>query len=59
MTSLCRARISGLRFQVRAAVMAVPLPGLPPGITIEPGRIEVQFTSARDAVQRCLPWQRR
>ena len=32
--------------------MAMPLSGLPPGITIEPGRLEVQFTSARDAVQR-------
>ena len=51
-TSLRRARIAGLRVRVPASVMAMPLSGLPPGITIEPGRIEVQFTSARDAVQR-------
>jgi hypothetical protein len=50
--SLRRARIAGLRVRVPASVMAMPLSGLPPGITIEPGRIEVQFTSARDAVQR-------
>jgi hypothetical protein len=53
-TSLRRARIAGLRVRVPASVMAMPLAGLPPGITIEPRRIEVQFTSARDAVQRLL-----
>ena len=51
-TSLRRARMAGLRVRVPASVMAMPLSGLPPGIIIEPGRIEVQFTSAQDAVQR-------
>ena len=50
--SLRRARIAGLRVRVPASVIATPLSGLPPGIAIEPGRIEVPFTSARDAVQR-------
>jgi hypothetical protein len=37
---------------VAADVLNVKLAGLPAGVTVELGRIEVQFTGAREAVAR-------
>jgi len=51
-TTLRQARISGIRVAVPAAVLDVRLPGLPAGVTVGPGRIEVQFHGAREAVAR-------
>jgi hypothetical protein len=51
-TTLRQARIAGIRIAVPAAVLDVRLPGLPAGVTVAPGRIEVQFDGAREAVAR-------
>jgi len=50
--TLRRARITGIRIPVPSAVLGVRLAGLPAGVTVAPGRIEVQFTGAREAVAR-------
>ena len=50
--TLRRARITGIRIPVPSAVLGVRLAGLPAGVTVEPGRIEVQFRGAREAVAR-------
>lgn len=52
MASLRQARLSGIRVRMPAAVMSAKLSGLPDGVTVEPGRIEVRFTDAREAVGR-------
>jgi hypothetical protein len=51
-TTLRQARIAGLRVPVPSAVLELRLAGLPAGVTIAPGRIEVQFDGAREAVAR-------
>jgi hypothetical protein len=50
--ALHQARISGIRARVPASVMSLRLAGLPDGVTVEPGRIEVRFTGAKEAVGR-------
>ena len=65
---IIRTAIAGIRVKVPADVFSVRLAGLPDGVTVEPGRIEVTFTGARgkailrysgltatDAVGRTLP----
>ena len=51
-TTLRQARLSGIRVSVPATTLATKLAGLPPGVTVEPGRIEVTFSGAREAVVR-------
>ena len=50
--TLRQARVSGIRLRVPATVLSTRLAGVPDGVTVEPGRIEVRFTGARDAVGR-------
>jgi transposase len=50
--ALRRARVSGIRVPVAASVLSLKLAGLPEGVTVARGRIEVQFTGAREAVGR-------
>jgi hypothetical protein len=52
MTALRRARITGIKVPVATEMLSVKLAGLPAGVTVAPGRIEVQFAGARDAVAR-------
>lgn len=52
MTALRRARITGIKVPVAPEVLSVKLAGLPAGVTVTPGRIEVQFAGAREAVAR-------
>jgi hypothetical protein len=51
-TALRRARVSAIRVPVAASVLSVKLAGLPDGVTVERGRIEVRFDGAREAVGR-------
>jgi hypothetical protein len=51
-TTLRQARIAGIRLKVPVDTLSVRLAGLPDGVTVERGRIEVRFTGARDAVTR-------
>ena len=51
-TTLRRARLTGIRVPVPAGVLDVRLAGLPAGVTVAPDRIEVQFSGAREAVAR-------
>ena len=54
-TAIRRARLTGIRAAVpREALEALEarLSGLPDGVSVEPGRIEVRFSSAKDAVGR-------
>ena len=46
------ARLTGIRVAVPIAARAARLSGLPDGVSVEPGRIEVRFSSAKDAVGR-------
>ena len=46
---LRQARLTGIRVAVPRAAR---LSGLPDGVSVEPGRIEVRFSSAQDAVGR-------
>jgi hypothetical protein len=50
--TLRQARITGIRVPVAAGMRSLRLAGLPAGVTVEPGRIEVPFRGARDAVGR-------
>jgi hypothetical protein len=52
MTTLRQARIAGIRVPVATDVFSLKLAGLPAGVTVVPGRIEVQFSGAREAVAR-------
>ena len=49
---LRQARISGVRVPVSPQVFETRLGGLPEGVVVEPGRLEVRFDGARDAVAR-------
>jgi hypothetical protein len=51
-TALRRARVSGIRVPVAVSVLSLKLAGLPDGVTVARGRIEVQFSGAREAVGR-------
>jgi hypothetical protein len=51
-TALRRARVSGIRVPVVASVLSIKLAGLPEGVTVARGRIEVRFDGAREAVGR-------
>ena len=48
-TAIRQARLTGIRV---AVPLEARLSGLPAGVTVEPGRIEVRFRSATDAVGR-------
>jgi hypothetical protein len=50
--TLRQARIAGIRVPVATEVFSLKLAGLPTGVTVVPGRIEVHFTGAREAVAR-------
>jgi hypothetical protein len=52
LATLRQARITGIRVPVAADVRSLRLAGLPAGVTVEPGRIEVRFAGAREAVGR-------
>ena len=47
-----QARLTGIRVAVPIAARAARLSGLPDGVSVEPGRIEMRFSSAKDAVGR-------
>jgi hypothetical protein len=51
-TTLRTARIASVRVQVSSSVLSGRLSGLPAGVVVECGRIEVRFSGARDAVGR-------
>ena len=46
------ARLTGIRFKVPAETMSAKLADLPDGVSVERGRIEVQFDGAEDALSR-------
>ena len=50
--ALRQARLTGIRVAVPRAARAARLAGLPDGVSVEPGRIEVRFRGAPDAVGR-------
>jgi hypothetical protein len=52
LATLRQARLATIRVPVPVEVFSVRLAGLPDGVTVEPGRIEVRFAGARDAVTR-------
>ena len=52
MAALRQARLTGIRVAVPRAARAARLAGLPAGVSVEPGRIEVRFSGAQDAVGR-------
>ena len=49
---LRQARLTGIRVAVPREAREARLSGLPAGVSVEPGRIEVRFSSAQDAVGR-------
>ena len=51
-TEIRRARLTGIRVAVPVEALEARLAGLPDGVSVEPGRIEVRFSSAQDAVGR-------
>ena len=51
-TAIRQARLIGIRAAVPRAALAARLAGLPDGVSVAPGRIEVRFSSATDAVGR-------
>ena len=50
--ALRQARLTGIRVAVPREALEVRLSGLPDGVSVEPGRIEVRFSGAQDAVGR-------
>ena len=52
LTELRKARLTGIRVSVSQEVFASRLSGLPEGVVLERGRIEVQFASAQEALSR-------
>ena len=50
--ALRQARLTGIRVAVPREARAARLSGLPAGVTVEAGRIEVRFSGAQDAVGR-------
>ena len=51
-TALRQARLTGIRVAVPREALDARLSGLPDGVSVEPGRIEVRFRGAKDAVGR-------
>ena len=51
-TAIRQARITGIRVAVPREARAARLAGLPDGVSVAPGRIEVRFRGAKDAVGR-------
>ena len=51
-TALRQARLTGIRVAVPVEALEARLSGLPAGVSVEPGRIEVRFSGAQDAVGR-------
>ena len=51
-TAIRQARLTGIRVAVPIAALDARLSGLPDGVSVEPGRIEVRFRGAQDAVGR-------
>ena len=49
---LRQARLTGIRVAVPIEALEARLAGLPDGVSVEPGRIEVRFRGAKDAVGR-------
>ena len=52
MTEIRQARLTGIRVVVPVEALEARLSGLPEGVSVEPGRIEVRFNGAKDAVGR-------
>ena len=52
LTELRTARLTGIRVAVPVEALEARLAGLPAGVSVEPGRIEVRFSGAQDAVGR-------
>ena len=51
-TAIRQARLTGIRVAVPSEAREARLSGLPAGVSVEPGRIEVRFSGAQDAVGR-------
>ena len=51
-TAIRQARLIGIRAAVPSAALEARLAGLPDGVSVAPGRIEVRFSGAQDAVGR-------
>ena len=51
-TAIRQARLTGIRVAVPSAALEARLAGLPAGVSVEPGRIEVRFSGAQEAVGR-------
>ena len=51
-TAIRQARLIGIRVAVPREALEARLSGLPDGVSVEPGRIEVRFSGAKDAVGR-------
>ena len=51
-TAIRQARLIGIRAAVPREALEARLSGLPDGVSVEPGRIEVRFRGAKDAVGR-------
>ena len=51
-TAIRQARITGIRAAVPREALEARLSGLPDGVSVESGRIEVRFSGAKDAVGR-------
>ena len=51
-TAIRQARLTGIRVAVPRAALEARLAGLPAGVSVEPGRIEVRFSGAQEAVAR-------
>ena len=51
-TAIRQARLTGIRVAVPSEALEARLSGLPDGVSVEPGRIEVRFRGAQDAVGR-------
>ena len=51
-TAIRQARLTGIRVAVPSEALEARLSGLPAGVSVEPGRIEVRFSGAKDAVGR-------
>ena len=47
-----KARLTGIRVALPVEALEARLSGLPAGVSVEPGRIEVRFSGAKDAVGR-------
>ena len=52
LTELRTARLTGIRVAVPVEALEARLSGLPAGVSVEPGRIEVRFSGAQEAVAR-------